>query len=93
MINMYDIHIQIIILLVTQVAITKICAKLQINFRGQLDAAPMVTHILGLEDVAYVTIMFLIFRVVKASYPHCKIELTAIEDFAEKGKTDPRLQI
>ncbi|NLZ71784.1 MAG: hypothetical protein GX909_04700, partial [Clostridiaceae bacterium] len=26
----------------------------------------------------------------KLVYPHCEIELTAIEDFAEKGKIDSR---
>jgi len=58
---------------------------------GKLDAAPMVTHILGLEDVAYVTNNVPdIPGGKKLVYPHCKIELTAIEDFAEKGKTDPR---
>ncbi|NLJ95484.1 MAG: zinc-binding dehydrogenase [Clostridiaceae bacterium] len=58
---------------------------------GKLDVAPMITHILGLEDVGYVTQNVPdIPGGKKLVYPHCDIELTAIEDFAEKGKTDPR---
>lgn len=58
---------------------------------GKLNVAPMVTHILGLEDVAYVTMNVPnIPGGKKLVYPHCDIELTAIEDFAEKGKEDKR---
>ena len=58
---------------------------------GKLNVAPMITHILGLEEVAYVTMNVPnIPGGKKLVYPHCEIELTAIEDFAEKGKTDSR---
>lgn len=58
---------------------------------GKLNVAPMVTHILGLEDVAYVTKNVPdIPGGKKLVYTHCDIELTAIEDFAEKGKEDKR---
>ncbi len=58
---------------------------------GKLNVAPMVTHILGLKDVAYVTNNVpKIPGGKKLVYPHCDIPLTAIADFAEKGKEDKR---
>ncbi len=58
---------------------------------GKLNVAPMVTHILGLGDVGYVTNNVpKIPGGKKLVYPHCDIPLTAIADFEEKGKEDPR---
>ena len=50
----------------------------------------MVSHILGLNDYCE-TIMEMAHPngAKKVCYTHLDIPLTALEDFAEKGKTDP----
>jgi len=57
---------------------------------GAFNASFMVTHIGGLDTVPQTTInLEKIPGGKKLIYTHKKLELTAIEDFAEKGKTDP----
>jgi hypothetical protein len=50
----------------------------------------MITHIGGLDSAARTTIdLDKIPGGKKLIYTHKKLPLTAIDDFAEKGKTDP----
>ena len=57
---------------------------------GAIDPSIMVSHILGLNDYRE-TIMEMAHPngAKKVCYTHLDIPLTALEDFAEKGKTDP----
>lgn len=58
--------------------------------QGLLNPAALVTHIGGLDCVAETTLNLPnIPGGKKLIYTHIKMPLTAIEDFAEKGKTDP----
>ena len=58
--------------------------------KGELKAGFMITHIGGLDSAAKTTIeLDKIPGGKKLIYNHKKMELTAIDDFAEKGKTDP----
>jgi hypothetical protein len=51
----------------------------------------MLTHIGGLDSVVETTLNLpTIPGGKKLIYTHINMELTAIDDFAEKGKTDPR---
>lgn len=54
----------------------------------------MVSHILGLNDYRE-TIMEMAHPngAKKVCYTHLDIPLTALEDFAEKGKTDPMFKV
>jgi len=63
---------------------------LDILSAGELDPAFMITHIGGIDAVVD-TVLNLpdIPGSKKLIYPHLTLELTAIEDFAEKGKVDP----
>lgn len=57
---------------------------------GKLNPAAMVTHIGGLDCVAETTKNLPnIPGGKKLIYTHLSLPLTAIDDFAEKGKTDP----
>lgn len=57
---------------------------------GQLTPQMMITHVGGLNAVAHTTIeLDKIPGGKKLIYVHKKLELVAIADFAEKGKTDP----
>ncbi|MDR2542218.1 MAG: zinc-binding dehydrogenase [Treponema sp.] len=57
---------------------------------GELNPAFLVTHIGGLDAAAQTTInLDKIPGGKKLIYTHKKMELTAIEEFADKGKTDP----
>ena len=50
----------------------------------------MITHIGGLDSVAETTLNLpKIPGGKKLVYPHISMELTAIDDFAKKGETDP----
>ena len=64
--------------------------SLEMMAEGKLTTAVMITHIGGLLDAPN-TILTLpsIPGGKKLMYTHYDIPLTAIEDFAEKGKTDP----
>jgi len=58
--------------------------------RGELNPVFMITHIGGLDAAAKTTIeLNTIPGGKKLIYTHKKLELTAIEDFAEKGKSNP----
>jgi len=58
--------------------------------KGELKAGFMITHIGGLDAVAKTTIeLDKIPGGKKLIYNHKRMELTAIDDFAQKGKTDP----
>lgn len=58
--------------------------------KGMLDPSPLVTHIGGLKAVAETTLNLPnIPGGKKLIYPHIDIPLTALDDFAEKGKEDP----
>ena len=64
--------------------------SLEMMERGELNPCFMVTHIGGLDTVSKTTIeLDKISGGKKLIYTHKKMELTAIDDFAEKGKTDP----
>ncbi|MBE5773799.1 MAG: L-sorbose 1-phosphate reductase [Clostridiales bacterium] len=57
---------------------------------GKLNPAGMITHIGGLNAVAETTLNLpKIPGGKKLVYNHINMELTAIEDFAKKGETDP----
>jgi threonine dehydrogenase-like Zn-dependent dehydrogenase len=57
---------------------------------GQINPVFMITHIGGLDSAAETTInLDKIPGGKKLIYTHKKMELTAIEDFAKKGKKDP----
>ncbi len=57
---------------------------------GKIDPSAMVTHVGGLDCVAETTLNLPnIPGGKKLIYNHITMPLTAIEDFAEKGKTDP----
>jgi threonine dehydrogenase-like Zn-dependent dehydrogenase len=58
--------------------------------KGELNPVFMITHIGGLDAAVKTTIeLDKIPGGKKLIYTHKKLELTAIEDFAEKGKTSP----
>lgn len=64
--------------------------SLEMMSKGLLNPAAMITHIGGLDCVADTTINYTkIPGMKKLVYTNIEMELTAIEDFAEKGKTDP----
>ncbi len=57
---------------------------------GRLKPAMMITHVGGLNAVAHTTIeLDKIPGGKKLCYVHKKLDLVAITDFAERGKTDP----
>jgi threonine dehydrogenase-like Zn-dependent dehydrogenase len=57
---------------------------------GQLNPSSLITHVGGLNTVAETTInLDKISGGKKLIYTHKNLPLTAIADFAEKGKTDP----
>jgi hypothetical protein len=58
--------------------------------KGELNPVFMITHIGGLDAVSKTTIeLDKIPGGKKLIYTHKKMELTAIADFEEKGKTNP----
>ncbi|MGL1890735.1 MAG: zinc-binding dehydrogenase [Spirochaetaceae bacterium] len=63
--------------------------SLEMMAAGKINPAAMVTHIGGLDSVAETTINLpKIPGGKKLVYTNVKMEMTAIEDFKEKGKTD-----
>lgn len=63
---------------------------LQLMADGDINPAAMITHIGGLNSVVDTTLNLPeISGGKKLIYTHIDMELTAIEDFAEKGKEDP----
>ncbi|MDL2229726.1 zinc-binding dehydrogenase [Treponema sp. OttesenSCG-928-L16] len=64
--------------------------SLDMMAKGKLNPVFMVTHIGGLNAVPEATIKLdKIPGGKKLVYTHKKLDLTAIDDFAEKGRTDP----
>jgi len=64
--------------------------SLDMMARGEINPGFMVTHIGGLDTAARTTIdLDKIPGGKKLIYTHKKMELTAIDDFAEKGKNSP----
>ena len=58
--------------------------------RGVLHPEVMVTHVGGLDSVADTTLRLLeVPGGKRLVYTHVRLPMTAIADFAEKGKTDP----
>ena len=63
---------------------------LQLMSEGKLNPAMMITHIGGLTAARETTLHLPDIKGgKKLIYTHCDFPLTAIADFAEKGKTDP----
>ncbi|MGI6777378.1 MAG: zinc-binding dehydrogenase [Acetivibrionales bacterium] len=64
--------------------------SLQMMEKGLINPSAMITHIGGLDSVIETTLNLpKIPGGKKLIYTHISMELTAIDDFAEKGKTDP----
>lgn len=89
--NFYDVHYAAHHLVGTSGGNTDDMREaLQMIAEGKLNPAGMVTHIGGLNAVAETTLNLpKIPGGKKLVYPHICMELTAIEDFAKKGETDP----
>lgn len=67
--------------------------SLQLSAAGKLNPAVMVTHIGGLDCAAEVTLnQPKLPGGKKLIYTHIEMPLTAIEDFREKAKDDPRFE-
>lgn len=67
--------------------------SLQLSAAGKLNPAVMVTHIGGLDCAAEVTLnQPRLPGGKKLIYTHIEMPLTAIEDFREKAKEDPRFE-
>lgn len=67
--------------------------SLQLSAAGKLNPAVMVTHIGGLDCAAEVTLnQPKLPGGKKLIYTHIEMPLTAIEDFREKAKEDPRFE-
>jgi threonine dehydrogenase-like Zn-dependent dehydrogenase len=65
--------------------------SLKLTEQKKINPAVMLTHIGGLDSVVETTLNLpTIPGGKKLIYTHINMELTAIDDFAEKGKTDPR---
>lgn len=65
--------------------------SLRLTEKGLINPAVMVTHIGGLDSAAEATLHLPdVPAGKKLIYTHVNMEMTAIADFAEKGKTDPR---
>ncbi|NLJ40751.1 MAG: zinc-binding dehydrogenase [Clostridiales bacterium] len=65
--------------------------SLELMASGCIDPAMMITHIGGLNSVAETTLNLPnIPGGKKLIYTHIEMELTALDDLEEKGKTDPR---
>lgn len=93
-VNFYNVHYQ-------STHITGTCGgntadmseSLVLMEKGLINPAVMVTHIGGLDSAIDTTLNLPdIPGGKKLIYPHVKMELTAIEDFQEKGKQDPVLK-
>ena len=60
---------------------------------GRLNPAGMITHVGGLDAAAEATLNLPhIPGGKKLIYPQISLPLTAIDDFAERGKTDPLMK-
>lgn len=90
-INIYDVHYASHHLVGTSGGNTEdMKESLDMMSRGVINPSAMITHVGGLDAVADTTIRLPeISGGKKLMYPNVSMELTAIEDFAEKGKSDP----
>ena len=90
-INIYDIHYASHHVVGTSGGNTEdMKESLDLMSRGAINPSAMITHVGGLDAVADTTMRLPeIPGGKKLMYPNISMELTAIADFAEKGKTDP----
>jgi L-sorbose 1-phosphate reductase len=89
--NFYNVHYNATHLVGTSGGNTDdMCEALEIAGKAQINPAILVTHIGGI-DAAKETILNLphVPGGKKLIYTHITLPLTAIDEFAEKGKTDP----
>ena len=91
-INFYNIHYNSIHMLGTSGGYTSdMLESLSLSEQKRINPAVMITHICGINDIINTTLNLPhIPGGKKLAYPQIEMELTAIEDFAEKGKADPR---
>ncbi|HCG34758.1 MAG TPA: L-sorbose 1-phosphate reductase, partial [Clostridiales bacterium] len=70
---------------------TDMIESLSLMEKGLINPAAMITHIGGLDAAKDATLNLPTIKGgKKLIYTHIEMPLTAIEDFAEAGKTDPR---
>jgi threonine dehydrogenase-like Zn-dependent dehydrogenase len=91
MFNFYNVHYESHHMVGTSGGNTDdIRESLALMAKGLLRPEAMITHVGGLNAVAETTInLDKIPGGKKLIYPHKKLDLVAIADFAERGKTDP----
>lgn len=89
--NFYDVHYASTHIVGTSGGNTNdMIESLEMSAKGLINPAVMVTHIGGLDSVAEATINLpKIPGGKKLIYTNIEMELTAIEEFEEKGKTNP----
>ncbi len=90
--NFYDVHYNSTHVIGTTGGNTQdMIESLELTAAGRIRPAVMVTHIGGLDSVADTTLNLpKIPGGKKLIYTHISLPLTAIDDFAEKGRQDPR---
>ena len=91
-INFYDVHYNSTHVIGTTGGNTAdMVESLELTAAGRIRPAVMVTHVGGLDSCAETTLNLpKIPGGKKLIYTHINMPLTAIDDFAEKGKEDPR---
>jgi L-sorbose 1-phosphate reductase len=89
--NFYNAHYQFTHIVGTSGGNTDdMIESLEMMSKGLINPAILVTHIGGLNAVAHTTLnLSTIPGSKKLIYTHLDLELTAIDEFEEKGKTDP----
>ena len=90
--NFYDVHYNSTHVIGTTGGNTAdMVESLELTAAGRIRPAVMVTHVGGLDSCAETTLNLpKIPGGKKLIYTHINLPLTAIDDFAEKGKEDPR---
>jgi len=90
-INIYDVHYASHHLVGTSGGNTEdMKESLDLMSQGVINPSAMITHVGGLDAVPDTTMRLpKIPGGKKLMYPNISMELTAIDDFGEKGKTDP----
>ncbi|WP_182185708.1 zinc-binding dehydrogenase [Pectinatus frisingensis] len=90
-INFYNIHYNSAHMMGTSGGYTSdMLESLSLSEQKRINPAVMVTHICGINDIIDTTINLPhLPGGKKLSYPQIKMELTAIDSFAEKGKDNP----
>jgi threonine dehydrogenase-like Zn-dependent dehydrogenase len=94
-INQYNVHYGYTHLMGTTGGNTAdLLESLGMTEKGLINPAVMVTHVGGIDCIAETTLdLPKIPGGKKLTYTHIEMPLTAIEDFAEKGKTDPKFKV